>query len=354
MYFSADFSINRIKLTSILSVKFWKYKGKEHCFSSHTDILIVFDFAFKMPSNNQFSKKLLANLRLDVETADVKFIFDVDGTTNKEITANKIILAGGSTVFRSMLYGALKETEDIKITDFSYDAFCEFINLFYSSSAVLSKENIFEVIRVVDKYDARDCLPNCEHFLINTMHKDNVCDFLEIAMKINLSKTFSDRVSALIEENSDDVFGTIGFQCCNDEVLKAILQINTMSCANELAVLNAAMDWADHRCRTMDVAATVQNKRAELGESFQLIRFMAMDIKEFLEISELYPGVFTPEEFQEMVQHKIRAQPLKLLAHFSCSKRKFPAIVIHKSQPHPFSFRSRTPRFNRQWDHFTF
>lgn len=114
-----------------------------------------------------FPSYVCKNLHLDVETADVNFIFDmvdpVDGTiTTKKLPAHKNILAGGSDVFRSMFYGSLKEAEDITIKDFSYDGFCEFINLFYLADAKLSKENIFEVIRALDKYDARKCLPRCD------------------------------------------------------------------------------------------------------------------------------------------------------------------------------------------------
>lgn len=279
-------------------------------------------------TSNDFISKLLANLRSDVETFDVKFTFDASDMSAKKssprvITAHKIILAGGSSVFRSMFYGALKETEDVRITDFSYDGFSEFINLFYSTDPVLSKENIFEVTRAVDKYDVCDCLPICEQLLMDTMDKNNVCDVLEVAIKIGLQKSVSNRAKKLIEENTEHVFESNGFRLCEKEVLKAILQMDTMKCVDESAVCNAAMVWADNRCHENGLAATVPNKRAELGECFPLIRFLAMDIKIFLELQELYPGVFTHDEFEEMVQYKIRAQPRKLLAQFSINARKF-------------------------------
>lgn len=316
-----------------------------------------------------FPNYVLQNLHLDVETADVNFIFDIvdtaDGTTTttKKLPAHKTILAGGSIVFRSMFYGELKETNDVLIKDFSYEGFCEFINLFYLSDATVSEENIFEVIRAVDKYDVRGCLPRCEKFLEDVMNEEIACDVLEIAMKLNLLSSITEPVEFFIGENTVNVFRSKSFQCCERAVLTKVLQINKLSCANELAVFRAAMGWAENCCRQKGTAATDINKRTELGECFQLIRFSAMSTEEFLELNEIYPEVFQHEDVIEMLQHKIRGRPLKLFADFNFSKRIFkPAKIpdnLFTSVGSSFKFTSNvnekeTLRYGYKPHHFRF
>lgn len=131
------------------------------------------------------------------------------------------------------------------------------------------------------------------------------------------------KATDVIGQNARSIFKSNGFLQCSKDVLKRILQTDTLICDNELAVFNAAMDWAEARCRVDGCPLTNTNKRTVLGECFQLIRFATMDATEFLELNELYPEVFSNEECREMLQHKLRGKPLTLFAGFSSTKRTF-------------------------------
>lgn len=326
----------------------WRNDSVEKYFNDLQDL---------QPAHNQLMKEtesdlpnvVLKNLHLDVETADVNFVFDTaDGattTTKKKLPAHKNILAGGSMVFRSMFYGPLKETKgkDIAIKDFSCEGFCEFISLFYLSDATLTKENIFEVMRAIDKYDVRQCMPRCEKFLEHIINEDIVCDVLKIAMTLNLSPLVTELVEIVIGENTVRVFRSKGFQSCDRAVLTKILQMNKLNCDNELDVFRAAMNWAENGCRQKGIPVTDMNKRTELGECFQLIRFSTMSAEEFLEINEMYPELFRNEGVMEMLQHKIRAQPLKIFADLNFSKRNF--VPDKKPSPmQPSNTQQRMPK----------
>lgn len=69
-------------------------------------------------------------LYLESKNADVYFVFESNGTTER-IPAHKILLASGSEVFEAMFFGSLKEEGEIKIVDASCAAFKQFLRLFY-------------------------------------------------------------------------------------------------------------------------------------------------------------------------------------------------------------------------------
>lgn len=60
----------------------------------------------------------LKNLLDDEELIDCKFIFD----NKTDVSANRLILANASSVFRAMFYGKMKE-DTIHINDISSDCF---------------------------------------------------------------------------------------------------------------------------------------------------------------------------------------------------------------------------------------
>lgn len=278
-----------------------------------------------------FIKNVLQNLhenfRNDPETADACFVFGMGDETSekKSLLAHKLILAGGSAVFRSMFYGGLKEAENVPITDFSYDGFSEFIKLFYLSDATVNKDHILEVMAAVDKYDVRGCEP----FLLDAIDANNACDVLELATKINLSPAITAKATVVIRENAKDIFKSNGFLTCDEKILKRILEMDTLICNNELAVFKAAMDWAEVRCRANGNPLTDTNKRTVLGECFQLIRFATMGAAEFMETIELYPDVFNYEEFKEILQYILREKPLKLFVEFNYSINRIFKHVAH-------------------------
>lgn len=73
----------------------------------------------------------VAQLYHDTKTADVQFTFGShasDGTVTR-IPAHKNLLAAGSKVFRTMFYGDLKETGDVRVVDTSDAAFKEFLQV---------------------------------------------------------------------------------------------------------------------------------------------------------------------------------------------------------------------------------
>lgn len=113
---------------------------------------------------------------------DVCFIFDVENDVLR-LPANKGILAATSPAFDAMFNGDLKEHGDVKIVDVSPAAFKEFLQLMHGKKARLTLNNIAEVLKLVDKYDAVNCLFTCINFSKKNLTIDNIVRGLHLAIK---------------------------------------------------------------------------------------------------------------------------------------------------------------------------
>lgn len=80
----------------------------------------------------------MAKIRAKQSTLQLEQIYEMKHTTDvcivckdEKITAHKCVLAAGSPVFDAMLFGSMKETGDIQISDTSPDALNVFLALIY-------------------------------------------------------------------------------------------------------------------------------------------------------------------------------------------------------------------------------
>lgn len=143
-------------------------------------------------------------------TADVNFIFETETGGVVKISANKACLSTSSTVFDRMFNGALKEAGDIEIVDVSPAAFKEFLQFFYEHEVKLTMDNIFDVVKLIDKYDVSGGHAICIQFLKeNITYKDCVWG-LHMAIKFNLDE-LKDFCIAKIRGNYKVVIDEINF-----------------------------------------------------------------------------------------------------------------------------------------------
>lgn len=132
--------------------------------------------------------------------SDVEFVLrDRDGNRVK-IPAHRLVLMVRSSVFERMFYGDLKEDRTVTIVDVSAEAFAEFLQLFYLTKVELTTDNIGEVLKLIDKYDASGLWPVCEAFMDKTLTEVTAYEYYELARchstwamtsKINLRSCFA-------------------------------------------------------------------------------------------------------------------------------------------------------------------
>lgn len=229
--------------------------------------------------------------------SDVNFYFPDERET---VPAHKCLLAIASPVFQTMFFGQLKETGDIRIVDATPNAFREFLQFFYCDKIELTQENIHEVLTLADKYDVAGLINIAGIYLEFLLSNQTVCWVYELAIMFELSHLLvlcKERICA----ETGAVLATSGFRTCSKLVLGRILESDDLSC-DEFVVFKAAMDWSTESCTRSGIEPTPANRRLELGQFFQLIRFPTMTSEEFTRcIAEA--GLFEASEFLSILSY---------------------------------------------------
>lgn len=262
----------------------------------------------------------LMRLYLNTNTADVHFHFDYKGI-DKSVPAHRCLLAIGSPVFQQMFFGELKEGNDVNIVDASAEGFTEFLQFFYLDKVLFTTENIAEVMTLADKYDVAGCMNLCAQFLECALTTDIVCWCFELALLFNLSHLI-DICEERICLESKMVFESNTFKHCSRLVLQKILSMGQLSC-DEVVVFKAAMNWATEVCKQTNLDAdSPENRRKQLGDCFDLIRFPTMSSEEFTKCLDNQDGLFNASEMLDILSHLTMKRPLKIATKFSQTPRQ--------------------------------
>lgn len=97
-----------------------------------------------------------------------------------------------------------------------------------------------------------------------------------------------------------EIFASDAFQRCEKETLKRILHLDLI--CKEIEVFNACLKWAKYRCEQNDLDETqAKNLKLHLGDCLSLIRFGTMKSDEFTALAMKNDGLFTPEEFKDII-----------------------------------------------------
>ncbi|XP_055310677.1 BTB/POZ domain-containing protein 3-like [Sitodiplosis mosellana] len=237
-------------------------------------------------------------LYLNEDFADVNFVFNVYDECEK-VPANKANLAVLSPVFKTMFFGSLPEKGDVPIPDADVDAFKEFLQIFYLGKVSLTMENIETVVHLADKYDVLEHVNACAVFPKGQLTLDNMCWGYQLAVNLK-HKDLIEFCEDQIAKSPKEVFTTDAFQRCGKSTLKRILELGLI--CDETDIFDACLTWAKYACERNDLdVADAVNLRTQLGDCLNLIRFGLMKIGEFSKIYMLHKGLFTSEEFEDII-----------------------------------------------------
>lgn len=258
---------------------------------------------------NEAAAVIIEKFFQNADLADVNFVFEKNGET-RNVPANKAILAALSPVFNAMFLGLNKKKGDVEIVDATIEAFKEFLQLFYLGKMTLSMEKMDDVVRLADKYDVIDHLQSCAALLRNKLTLDNVCWGYQLSVILGNEdlKKFCEKV---ISGCPLEIFQSHTFQRCSQDVLRHILQMDSMAC-DEIEIFDACMEWAKFACKQNGLndkeAANIKN---QLGDCFELIRFGAIKTDQLVSHAKPYQGLFTPDECKELLfmTHKFIREP---------------------------------------------
>ncbi|KAI3422673.1 BTB/POZ domain-containing protein 1 [Globodera pallida] len=184
--------------------------------------------------------------------ADVHFL--VGGGDEKELLpAHKVILSAASDVFEAMFpFDALNRdpsegTKPVEVPDVEVGAFKAMLSFIYSDDVSgLNGDNAIAVLYAAKKYDLPELVDSCVNF-----------------PKEKLSNVF------------------LAFD--ETRFLEEILDRDELMISEEIAIWNAALRWADEKCRQTGKECLARNKREMLGPALFKIRFPLIPQKDFTE-----------------------------------------------------------------------
>lgn len=242
---------------------------------------------------SEILQKIVNNKSID----EVHFSFEDEKI---RISAHKVILAGGSPVFKRLFFGAWRETGDIPIADVPVEIFEIFLETFYGLYESITMLNIYNLMALAHEYEASITMEYCETFLSKRLTARNVFIVLDRALQYNRNKLYKSCIDFLKREFS--VFEVKGFSNCRREVLKRILL--DLNHKDPYDTFLHCIRWAKKSCERKDIDSSITaNLRKELGDCFELIQFSFMTRDQFRKIVSEYDKLFEQYEV-EAVQQK--------------------------------------------------
>lgn len=250
---------------------------------------------YKIRNDKQMEKYFL-----DKKSSDICFTFPLENSY--KISAHKIILAMRSEVFHTMFYsdGEFDQEREIKIVDATAADFRAFLRYFYCSSLKISNDNVAVMMYLADKYAVNHLSIVCNAYLVNYSSFDDTLTAYRLAITFRQSgvKQFFE---GKIRKQTKEFFASVQLSQCSSDELKTFLQLDRLNC-DAKDVFNALMLWSKNVCDQKDLdSSDMKNRRAELGDCFELIPFRSMERKHISEIAKTYCDLFESYELVELI-----------------------------------------------------
>jgi len=226
----------------------------------------------------------LKSLINDEKTADVKFIAR---DSAEPVRAHKLILSLRSEVFRTMFFGAMRESmsecAEVEVPDVSREGLKTFLDYLYSGIVEITTENVLELMHMSHKYSVTSLQTACTTYVQVNITAENSIQILKSALMLDDEALVSICMKAIEQETSDAIQQPSFLEISKDELL-TILQ-NMKLNIEELELFRRVVDW----CNANSLSAG-----DDAEEVMKHIRFGALSGQEL--IQHVKPCPLVPRE----------------------------------------------------------
>ncbi|KAL3087873.1 hypothetical protein niasHS_008574 [Heterodera schachtii] len=222
--------------------------------------------------------------------ADAHFLV---GQNDKKqlVLAHRAILSASSDVFEAMFQKEATENANGKIAsaekdgpvlllDVDAEAFKVMLRFIYSDDlSELNGQNAAEVLYGALKFNVIGLVKALADFPIPKL--TNVFAALSFARFNDLLKDFIQQSLAYIDKNAVDLLKSEEFLQIDQNLLCEICERDELQIGGEISIWNAALRWADEKCRQNGIECSAENRRQMLGPALFKIRFPLLSNEEF-------------------------------------------------------------------------
>ncbi|KAL3104919.1 hypothetical protein niasHT_028451 [Heterodera trifolii] len=247
-------------------------------------------------------KHLLDSAKL----ADAYFLVG-DGDEKELLSAHKGILVSASDVFEAMFRYDSKNGKaenasadnPVEVPDVEAAAFKVMLSFIYADDlSELDGDNAMAVLYAARKYNISGLFGRCLQIPIPNL--SNV--FLAIAQaRLFDLEDFSNKCLRYICQNAGQLFESKEFLQIDQNLLCELFENNQLMINDEFVIWQAALRWADEKCRQNAIECSAENRRAALGPAVFKIRFPLIPTEDFSK-SIVPSSVLTMEEFVGIYQ----------------------------------------------------
>lgn len=289
--------------------------------------------AMDIKTSNHLPSVILENLFLKENNCDIRLIFPNERkckclhcNCNEPVMlpAHRLILAQGSPVFQRLFYGmdSTKNESTILITDWASCIFTEFLQIFYFKNVRLTTGNIAYIMQLLVDYEMKEMLYIVEEFMIQSKTIENCLTYLDLTITYGLGRHVDmlGKLRQFCSEYAADIFKTNAFLHCSSYMLQSIFELQDLNCTEE-EIFNASMNWSKEVCKDKGIEINDCNLRAELADSFYLIRFPTMPVETLTKCLALHPMLLTTNELLDILEFLTSQKPLKIATSFSSLPR---------------------------------
>ncbi|KAL3091793.1 hypothetical protein niasHS_004509 [Heterodera schachtii] len=267
--------------------------------------------------------------------ADIHFLV---GEEKKLFRAHKCILMLASDAFEAMFRFDEKNATDkvpsgelpkpVEVPDIEAAAFKVMLSFIYADDlSELGGENAMAVLYAAKKYNIPGLIGQClEKIPISNL--PNVFLAHSQALLFDL-EDFARKCLLYICQNAETLFITEEFLQIDQNLLCELFERDQLLMNNEFELWQAALRWADEKCRQNGIECSAANRRSALGPALFKIRFPLIPLLKFeKEIAPL--GLLSMQEVLSVVHSHANFRdlpgqfPLKFPRHVRCSDWNIP------------------------------
>jgi RCC1 and BTB domain-containing protein len=140
--------------------------------------------------------------------SDFKFKFE-----DKQIFVHKLILKTRCEHFRNMFSNNWSEnkTNEIEVTDYSYDVYYAFLKYLYSGSVVIKPEEAIDLLDLANSYLEEELKEKCVNLMKNELKVENFCVIYSAAVEYE-SKELENFCVEFASNNLNNICKSDGFK----------------------------------------------------------------------------------------------------------------------------------------------